>query len=149
MHLLAPRTLYMAAMAAVMLAVGASAYHDRNRYYEIRDNTSIDRTNPVCAVQQLDVEVKCSSGSTWTVIGESPLHVTCGETDNGLEYRDTRDTDFTWRVDWVCDVDPPGAYTADDVSRYITQVTITGGLECVYATPRLAAQTECEYDIHE
>ena len=149
MHLLTLRPLYMAAMVTLMLATGASAYHDRNRYYEVHDRTTLDRTDPVCAVQELDVEVKCSSASTWTEVGDSGLHLSCDETDDGLDYRDTRDWDFDWRIDWECDADPPGPNTAKDVSRYRSRVTVTGTLECVYATPTLAAQAECEYDFHD
>lgn len=153
MHLLTLRTLhrttYMTAMAAVMLAIGASAHHDRSRYYEVSDNTRLDRTDPVCAAQELDIEVKCSAATIWTEIGASALRLTCDETDNGLDYRDTRDTDFMWRVDWACEADPPGADSAEDVNRYISHVEITGTLECVYATPRLGAQANCEYDLHD
>ena len=148
MHLLGLRTLGLAAMAAMALALGASAHHDRDRYYEISDNTYLDRNDPVCAVQQLDVEVRCASQSNWTEIGDTPLPLRCGENDDGIYYRDTRDWDFTWRLDWSCDADPPGAQTAQDVNRYISRVSITGTLECVYATPRLGAQADCEYDLH-
>ena len=148
MHQFALRAFYLAAMAAIVLAIGASAHHDRNRYYEIRDNTWLDRNDPVCRLQELDVEVRCASASNWTEIGDTPLQLRCDEDDDGIYYRDTRDWDFNWRYGWSCDADPPGPRTAQDVNRYVAQVTVNGTLDCRDATPRLSAQAACEYDFH-
>ena len=133
---------YMVVMVAVVLAIGASAHHDDNRYYEVSDNTS----DALCGTSGIAIQAKCSSASTWTDVGESVLRLTCGANDN-LDYRD-QGWPLDHRVLWSCDADPPGIYGPEDVNKYMAEVTITGSFDGEFCVPQIAAQSECMWDIH-
>ena len=141
--------LALAALIAVALSLPASgrllSRVDHKQYFVIANNTTAPASLTDANGNEIDcsstLEARCIGGTSWRVVEDRTVALTCPRTEPGVEYREPG-FDILENTAWSCS--PMAADAPANAISAIQLVRVSGTLSSCEAS-ELTAQSSCTY----